>query len=35
MPMFTIVEYLLHTTKDRIVLITSKRRMLQFQGESG
>ena len=32
---FTVGDYLLQTTKDRILLITSKRRMLQIQGESG
>ena len=31
-PMFTVGDYLLHTTKDRMLLITSKRRMLQFRG---
>ena len=30
--MFTVGDYLLHTTKDRMLLITSKRRMLQFLG---
>ena len=28
-------DYLLQTTKDRILLIPSKRRMLQLKGESG
>ena len=32
---FTLGDYLLQTTKDRILLITSKRRMLQLKGESG
>ena len=32
---FTAGDYLLQTTKDRILLITSKRRMLQLKGESG
>ena len=32
---FTVGDYLLQTTKDRILLITSKRRMLQLEGESG
>ena len=30
--MLTVGDYLLHTTKDRMLLITSKRRMLQFWG---
>ena len=30
--MLTVGDYLLHTTKDRMLLITSKRRMLQFLG---
>ena len=32
---FTVGDYLLRTAKDRILLITSKRRMLQLKGESG
>ena len=28
-------DYLLRTTKDRILLITSKTRMLQLKGETG
>ena len=32
---FTVGDYLLQTTKDRMLLITSKRRMLQIKGESG
>ena len=32
---FAVGDYLLQTTKDRILLITSKRRMLQLKGESG
>ena len=32
---FTIGDYLLRTTKERMLLITSKRRMLQLKGESG
>ena len=32
---FTVGDYLFQTTKDRILLITSKRRMLQLKGESG
>ena len=32
---FTVGDYLLQTTKDRKLLITSKRRMLQLKGESG
>ena len=32
---FTVGDYLLQTTKDRILLITSKKRMLQLKGESG
>ena len=32
---FTVGNYLLQTTKDRILLITSKRRVLQLKGESG
>ena len=32
---FTVGDYLLRTTKDRILLITSKRRMLQLKGENG
>ena len=31
---FTTGDYLLQTTKDRILLITSKRRMLQLKGEA-
>ena len=31
---FTVGDYLLQTTKDRILLITSKRRMLQLKGET-
>ena len=29
---FTVGDYLLQTTKDRILLTTSKRRMLQLKG---
>ena len=29
-----VIDYLLKTTKDRTLLITSKRRMLQFKGEA-
>ena len=32
---FTVGDYFLQTTKERMLLITSKRRMLQLQGESG
>ena len=32
---FTVGDYLLQTTKDRILLITSKRRMLQLKGKGG
>ena len=32
---FAVGDYLLQTTKDRVLLITSKRRMLQLKGESG
>ena len=32
---FTVVNYLLQTTKERMLLITSKRRMSQIKGESG
>ena len=32
---FTVGDYLLQTTKERMLLITSKRRMLQIKGESG
>ena len=32
---FTTGDYLLRTTKDRILLITSKTRMLQLKGETG
>ena len=32
---FTVGDYPLQTTKDRMLLITSKRRMLQLKGESG
>ena len=32
---FTVGDYLLRTTKDRMLLITSKRRILQLKGESG
>ena len=32
---FTTGDYLLQTTKERMLLITSKRRMLQLKGESG
>ena len=31
---FTVDDYLLQTTKERMLLITSKRRMLQIKGES-
>ena len=31
---FTTGDYLLRTTKDRILLITSKTRMLQLKGEA-
>ena len=30
---FTVGDYLLQTTKDRMLLITSKRRMLQLKGK--
>ena len=33
MHMFTTGDYILRTTKDRILLITSKRRMLELKGE--
>ena len=32
---FTVGDYLLQTTKDRILLIIAKRRMLQIKGQSG
>ena len=32
---FTVGDDLLQTTKERMLLITSKRRMLQIKGESG
>ena len=32
---FTVGDYLLQTAKDRMLLITSKRRMLQLKGASG
>ena len=32
---FTTGDYLLRTTKDRILLISSKRRMLQLKEETG
>ena len=32
---FTVGDYLLQITKERMLLITSKRRMLQIKGESG
>ena len=32
---FTVGDYLLEITKERMLLITSKRRMLQIKGESG
>ena len=32
---FSVGDYLLQTTKERMLLITSKRRMLQLKGESG
>ena len=32
---FTVGDYLLQTTKDRMLVITSKSRMLQLKGESG
>ena len=32
---FTVGDYLLQTTKEKMLLITSKRRMLQIKGESG
>ena len=32
---FTTGDYLLMTKKDRILLITSKTRMLQLKGETG
>ena len=32
---FPVGDYLLQITKERMLLITSKRRMLQIQGESG
>ena len=34
MHMFTTGDYLLRRTKDRTLLITSKRRMLQLKGET-
>ena len=33
--LFPVGDYLLQTTKDRMLLITSKRRMLPIKGESG
>ena len=32
---FTVGDYLLQITKERMLLITSKRRMLQIKGKSG
>ena len=32
---FAVGDYLLQITKERMLLITSKRRMLQIKGESG
>ena len=32
---FTVGDYLLQTTKERMLLVTSKRTMLQIKGESG
>ena len=32
---FTVGDHLLQTTKDRILIIASKRKMLQLKGESG
>ena len=32
---FAVGDYLLHITKERMLLITSKTRMLQIKGESG
>ena len=32
---FTVGDYLLQKTKERMLLITSKRRMLQIKGKSG
>ena len=32
---FTVGDYLLQTTKERMLLITSKRRLLQLKRESG
>ena len=32
---FTVGDYFLHITKERVWLITSKRRMLQIKGKSG
>ena len=32
---FTVGDYLSQITKERMLLITSKRRMLQIKGESG
>ena len=32
---FTVGDYLLRTTKDRTLLITSKTRILQLKGETG
>ena len=32
---FAVGDYLLQTTKDRMLLVTSKRRMLLLKGESG
>ena len=31
---FTVADYILNTTKDRMLLIISKERMLQLKGES-
>ena len=31
----TVGDYLLQTTKDRVLIITSKRRVLHIKGESG
>ena len=32
---FTVGDYLLQTTKERMLVTTSKRRMLELKGESG
>ena len=35
MPRFAVGDYLLQITKERMLLITSKRRMLQIKGKRG